>query len=67
MIKLPKSKKPLTGIVYNSILIIINRLTKYMKYILYKKSSNTEELVYTFLRQIVIDYRIARIDYIGLK
>jgi hypothetical protein len=34
---------------YNSILIIIDRLTKYTYFINYLESLNTKDLVYTFL------------------
>jgi hypothetical protein len=43
---------------YNSILIIINRLTKYAYFILYLESSNTKDLAYTFLRNIIVNYRM---------
>ncbi|KAL2009177.1 hypothetical protein VTN00DRAFT_7371 [Thermoascus crustaceus] len=46
---LPASKEPLTGIIYDSILVIVDRLTKYAYFLPYKKSSNVEELAYTFL------------------
>jgi hypothetical protein len=49
IIKLPPLKDPLTGIVYNSILVINNRLTKFVRLILYKEASNTEALAYTFI------------------
>ncbi|KAL2010903.1 hypothetical protein VTN00DRAFT_3621 [Thermoascus crustaceus] len=49
---LPVSKEPLTGIIYDSILVIVDRLTKYAYFLPYKKSSNAEELAYTFLQII---------------
>ncbi|KAL2010988.1 hypothetical protein VTN00DRAFT_3706 [Thermoascus crustaceus] len=49
---LPASKEPLTGIIYDSILVIVDRLTKYAYFLPYKKLSNVEELAYTFLRII---------------
>ncbi|KAL2004781.1 hypothetical protein VTN00DRAFT_3309 [Thermoascus crustaceus] len=49
---LPASKEPLTGIIYDSILVIVDRLTKYTYFLPYKKSSNVEELAYTFLQII---------------
>ncbi|KAL2008428.1 hypothetical protein VTN00DRAFT_6622 [Thermoascus crustaceus] len=49
---LPASKEPLTGIIYDSILVIVDRLTKYAYFLPYKKSSNAEELAYTFLQII---------------
>ena len=37
---------------YNSILIIVNQLTKEVQFILYKKVLNAEELAYIFLQNI---------------
>ena len=54
IVKLSFLKKLLTEIFYNSILIIMNQLTKKVQFILYKKVLNTEELVYIFLRNITI-------------
>ena len=38
--KLLKSENYITGILYNSILIVIDKLIKYLYLILYKKASN---------------------------
>ena len=54
IIKLPLSKKPLTRVKYNSVLIIINRLLKEVRFILYKELSNTKELVYIFLKNVIV-------------
>jgi hypothetical protein len=51
----------MTKIKYNSILIITNRSTKYVYFINYLKSLNTEDLVYTFLRVIFINHDILEI------
>ena len=49
IVKLPLLKDPLMGVEYDSILIIIDRLTKYEYFILYLEVSNTKALAYTFL------------------
>jgi hypothetical protein len=49
VIKLPLSEDLVTKVKYNSILIIINWLTKYAYFINYLESSNAKDLVYTFL------------------
>jgi hypothetical protein len=46
------------GIVYDSILVIIERLTKYMLVILYKELSSTKDLAYAFLKNVVINHGI---------
>ena len=52
IVKLPSSKKLLTGVSYDLILTIVNQLTKKVWFILYKKALNAEELAYTFLRNV---------------
>ena len=52
IVKLSLSKKFLTEVFYNLILIIVNQLTKKVQFILYKKVLNIEELAYIFLRNI---------------
>ena len=52
IVKLPFFKKFLTEVFYNSILTIVNQLTKKVQFISYKKVSNAEELTYTFLRNV---------------
>jgi hypothetical protein len=56
VIKLLLSQDPITRIEYDSILVIINRLTKYIYIILYLKANIIEDLVYAFLRIIVANY-----------
>ena len=49
VVKLPKSKEPLTRVLYDSILVITDRLTKFGYFLPYKEASSAEELAYTFL------------------
>ena len=58
IVKLPKSKERLTNVTYNSILVITDKLTKYGYFIPYKESSNTEDLVYVFLRIVIANHRL---------
>ena len=46
IIKLPLSKESIINTTYNSILVITNKLIKYVYFLLYIKESGTEELVY---------------------
>jgi hypothetical protein len=55
--KLPPFKKLITGIIYNSIMVVINRLTKYAYFIPYFKNSLTEDLVYIFYKHVIANYR----------
>jgi hypothetical protein len=58
VVKLPPSKDPLTGVVYDAILVIMERLTKYMILILYQESSTAEQLAYAFLFYVVANHGI---------
>ena len=49
MMKLLPFKEPIIRIKFNSILVIINRLTKWGTFISYKKLSIVENLAYIFL------------------
>jgi hypothetical protein len=59
IIKLPLLKEAITEVVYNSILIITDRLIKYAYFIPYKKGSTAENLVYAFNRNIIANYKIS--------
>ena len=52
IVKLSALEESLTRVQYNSILIIVNQLTKKVWFISYKEVSNAEELVYTFLQNV---------------
>jgi hypothetical protein len=56
IVKLPKSREPMTNAVYDSILVITDRLTKYGYFVPYKEASSAEELAYAFLRIIVANH-----------
>ena len=56
VVKLSKSKEPLMKAVYDSILVITDRLTKYRYFIPYKEASSAEELAYMFLRVIAANH-----------
>jgi hypothetical protein len=54
--KLPLFKEPMTGVIYNSIIIITDRLTKYAYFILYLKSFLAEDLAYIFYKHIIANH-----------
>jgi hypothetical protein len=58
--KLPKSREPLTGVEYDSILVINDDLTKYAYFVAYKEASNAEELAYTFYKTIIAQHGTPR-------
>ena len=58
IIKLLKFKKRIIETIYDSILIIINRLIKYKYFLSYKKTTFAKDLIYTFLKTIVVNYKL---------
>jgi hypothetical protein len=56
VIKLLLSRDLIIGVEYDFILVIIDKLTKYTYIILYLEASIVEDLVYTFLRIVIINY-----------
>lgn len=58
--KLPLSEEPSTGIFYDSIMVIVDRLTKFSYYIPYREATDAEQLSYVFLRNIVSIHGLPR-------
>jgi hypothetical protein len=54
--KLPLFKKLMTGVMYDSIMVVIDRLTKYAYFISYLKSFLAEDLAYMFYKYVVANY-----------
>ena len=54
--KLSLSKKLITGATYNFIMVVTDRLTKYVYFIPYFKSSLAEDLAYMFYKYVVANY-----------
>ena len=58
IVKLSKSKKPMTKVEYDSILIVTNRLIKYCYFIAYHEVFTAENLAYMFLKIIIFKHEI---------
>jgi hypothetical protein len=56
VIKLLLSQDPITGVEYDSILVVTDLLTKYTYIILYLKVNTAEDLAYIFLKVIITNY-----------
>ncbi|OCK72635.1 hypothetical protein K432DRAFT_316220, partial [Lepidopterella palustris CBS 459.81] len=56
--KLLKFKKPIIGVVYNSILVIIDKLISYAYFLLYKKVIDIEVFIYILLRTLIAEYGV---------
>jgi hypothetical protein len=57
IIKLLLLKDPMTKVEYNSILVIMDRLTKYVHILSYIEVSNAINLAYTFLQHIIANHK----------
>ena len=53
IMKLPKSKDPLTNQPYDAILVMVDRLIKYAHMVLFKKTYNAKQLGYIVLDQLI--------------
>jgi hypothetical protein len=60
IIKLSLFVELIIGVVFDLIWIIIDRLTKYGYFILYKESLLAEELAYAFNKHIIGNYKISK-------
>jgi hypothetical protein len=58
IVKLLLLKEVLIGVIYNSILVVTDRLIKYAYFIPYKEDLTAEELVYTFNKNIIANHEI---------
>ena len=58
IIKLLYLKELIIGFVSNFIIVVINKLTNYKHFVLYKEVSNIKDLVYIFLKIIIVAYRL---------
>jgi transposase InsO family protein len=56
VVKLPLSREPVTGVEYDSILVITDRLTKYAYMLPFKEKCTAEDLAYTYLRIVVANH-----------
>ena len=53
IIKLPESEKPVTGITYDSILMIVDKLIKYSHLIPFKESYSADQLEFIVLNRLI--------------
>ena len=53
---MPKLKESLTGVFYNNILMIVDRLTKYIYLMSYLEAFNAEDLAYIFVKTIMAQH-----------
>jgi hypothetical protein len=58
IVKLLLLKEAIIEVIYDLVLIIINRLIKYAHFIFYRKGSTAEDLVYDFNRNVIANHGI---------
>ncbi len=58
--KLLKSKDPAWEVRFDSILTIVDRLTKYTMFIPFRETATAPVLVYTILRELVSNHRLPK-------
>jgi hypothetical protein len=56
IVKLPKSKEPGTKNSYDSIFVIVDRLTKFAYFIAYNEATDAKDMAYHFLKHIVAQH-----------
>jgi hypothetical protein len=60
IVKLPPLKEVITGVVYDSILVVTDRLIKYAYFIFYKEESIVKDLIYAFNKNVIANYGILK-------
>ena len=58
IVKLPLSKDTITDIKHDSILVVVDRLTKYAHFIPWKEKGNTKDLAKVILKEIIANHGI---------
>ena len=58
IVKLPLSKDTITNIKYDSILVVVDRLTKYAHFIPWKEKKNAKDLAKVILKEIIANHGI---------
>ena len=58
--KLPKSKDPVTTEIYDAIMVIVDKLTKYAIMLPFKEKYNAEQLAFILLNRLIRDHNIPK-------
>ena len=60
VVKLPKSKDPATQDAFDSIIVIVDKLTKYTIIVPFKESYKADQLAFVLLDRLIRDYSILK-------
>ena len=58
VVKLPPSKELIINVVFDSIIVAVDKLTKDVIFILFKETAITDELAYIFLQDILAEHAL---------
>ena len=58
IVKLPKSKDPITRQKYNSIFIIVDKFTKWGYFIAYIEEILVKDIVQVYIKEVFLRYRV---------
>ena len=61
VVKLLKSKDPVTQDTFDSIIVIVNKLTKYTIIVPFKESYKADQLAFVLLDRLIRDYSILKL------
>ena len=56
IVKLPRSREPLTQAIFDAIWVIVCKMTKYVHLVPYKEASDAKEFAYAFRKHIVANH-----------
>ena len=60
IVKLPPSKEPMTDAIFDSILVVTEKLTKYAYFVPYKESSTAEDIAFTFSKIVISQHGLPK-------
>ena len=61
MVKLPKSKDPVTQDTFDLIMVIVDKLTKYTIIVLFRELYKADQLAFILLDRLIRDYSIPKL------
>ena len=60
IVKLPPSEEPSTRVIYDSIMVIVDRLTKYAIFVSFMEEWSADQLGYVVLDRLVRNHEISK-------
>ena len=60
IVKLPPSREPTTQETYDSIMVVVDRFSKFSKFIAFRETFKVEDLAHIFIKNVVALHGIPR-------